>query len=76
MLFLSAPARFLAPLLAFARHRPGRLSLLQTLVKLDSAFRERQRMSRLDPEQLRDIGIDPGTKQTRTKWDAPRHWRR
>lgn len=76
MLFLSASARFLAPLMAFARMRQGRPSLIQTLIKLDSSFRERQRLDRLDPTRLRDMGLDARTGQTRKKWDAPRHWRR
>lgn len=40
--------------------------------------RERRALTRLTPEQLRDIGLDEDAaiaEASRAFWDAPRHWR-
>lgn len=50
--------------------------LVRTILTLGKARRD---LARLDPEQLRDIGVSPAEARreaARPAWDVPENWRR
>ncbi|CUH85842.1 DUF1127 domain-containing protein [Thalassovita mediterranea] len=62
---------------AAALHSSRSSSLLGRLLAMQSLYRQRRALNRLDSAALKDLGLsraEAQTEATRPIWDAPNHW--